>query len=476
VGARLGAREGRLRAALAVWVLLALGAAGEDPGRRWKDGPVRILLTPAESRRYARLETPEARRLFVQRFWARLDPEPATARNEFRETFEERAAEASRRFAESVVPGWATDRGRAFLLLGEPTEIRTLDPGWSGTGREIWTWSAEQTGAGRLEIPFDRGVDGRMRIPQGTGVADDGHQEEEIQDLWRRALRTGAGSLAQSALAIRLAERNWLGTSGDPLPSLPVVAGRPIDADGPPADATAGAGRLQEGVWFFQARDASIVALFALRPADPDQLSRAWIWPSDSPEGVRGARPIPLAVEEGMHAGRVWLEPGEYEVRWAVEDPARKSRTVRSVLVSAPELGVGGLAASSVVPAERFGPAPSADRPFAIGSEEIVPRPDGAFRRGETLRLYLQVYGAAEDPTSGEPRVDVRFRFERQVRGRWRREGNPLVVRAAHGASMGLALPVGDWPTGEYRVRVDLRDRVSGTSAVTEGAFRIVDG
>jgi hypothetical protein len=38
---------------------------------------------------------------------------------------------------------------------------------------------------------------------------------------------------------------------------------------------------------------------------------------------------------------------------------------------------------------------------------------------------------------------------------------------------MGLSLPVGNWPPGEYQARIDLHDRVSGQRATTTGTFRI---
>ena len=43
------------------------------PGKRWRDGPVRYLMSPEEYARYGRLSTDEARRSFVERFWRRLD-------------------------------------------------------------------------------------------------------------------------------------------------------------------------------------------------------------------------------------------------------------------------------------------------------------------------------------------------------------------------------------------------------------------
>jgi hypothetical protein len=56
-----------------------------------------------------------------------------------------------------------------------------------------------------------------------------------------------------------------------------------------------------------------------------------------------------------------------------------------------------------------------------------------------------------------------------------RTQGKPLSFRRAEGASLGLALPVGDWPEGEYRVEVELHDLIAGSRASAHGSFRITD-
>jgi hypothetical protein len=171
--------------------------------------------------------------------------------------------------------------------------------------------------------------------------------------------------------------------------------------------------------------------------------------------------------------GRVYLHAGRtYAVRYAVEDGSRGEIWVRNAVVSVPDLS-GGLSSSSIVPAERFGPAGSAPGAFQVGSEEVVPKPASAFRRSELLRLYLQVYDAAIDPQNGAPRVDVVFRFYRTGSGIAKRYGKPFSVRGAAGASMGLALPIGDWPAGAYRVEVELHDRVGEQRTTAEGRFTI---
>ena len=99
----------------------------------WARGPVRWLLLPAEQRRLREIETPAVARGFVDRFWARRDPDPATEANPFRDTFYKRVEAADLLYAEEGVRGSLTDRGRALILLGSPTGLRV-------TNREALSW------------------------------------------------------------------------------------------------------------------------------------------------------------------------------------------------------------------------------------------------------------------------------------------------------------------------------------------------
>ncbi len=65
---------------------------------------------------------PEDRHEFVIDFWKRRDPSPDTEVNEFRNQYYTRLAVADKAFRTGI-PGWMTDRGRIYILLGPPTDV-----------------------------------------------------------------------------------------------------------------------------------------------------------------------------------------------------------------------------------------------------------------------------------------------------------------------------------------------------------------
>jgi GWxTD domain-containing protein len=75
-----------------------------------------------------------------QRFWKSTDPNPATAENEAIDDYLKRVQVANDRFRDEGMPGWLTERGEVFIILGEPSEILDRRPDTSGRGRFI-TWT-----------------------------------------------------------------------------------------------------------------------------------------------------------------------------------------------------------------------------------------------------------------------------------------------------------------------------------------------
>jgi hypothetical protein len=147
----------------------------------------------------------------------------------------------------------------------------------------------------------------------------------------------------------------------------------------------------------------------------------------DDTYAVDAIFPVELRSEEGQlsRVSRGFaVSPGDYDVfvvmRERVEPAAGKSRARPKAAVlrqqlSVPEFSSGELTTSSVIVADRLTtlaePLPAdqlAERPYAIGRNEITPAADRRFRRDEELVVVLLVY----NPTvTAERQFDVKVEY-----------------------------------------------------------------
>ncbi|NIM91635.1 MAG: GWxTD domain-containing protein [Candidatus Aminicenantes bacterium] len=99
---------------------------------------VRYIITPEEKKVFTEIP-PEERATWKEEFWKRRDPDLETEHNEFQETYFSRIKEANRLFTAGR-PGWLTDRGEIFILLGPPTNIdkHPMGRGPGGRPTEVW--------------------------------------------------------------------------------------------------------------------------------------------------------------------------------------------------------------------------------------------------------------------------------------------------------------------------------------------------
>ena len=114
------------------------------------------IATPQEEKIFREMP-PEDRAEFVADFWKRRDPTPETEANEFRDQYLSRLAVADKAFRAGI-PGWKTDRGRIFMLLGSPMDIIKKSMGEHTTelskrGRELSTDTLEE--GARTERPTE---------------------------------------------------------------------------------------------------------------------------------------------------------------------------------------------------------------------------------------------------------------------------------------------------------------------------------
>lgn len=89
---------------------------------------VRYLITKAEKKQFYSLTNDQERSEFIDNFWKKRDPDPATEENEFKDEYLKRIEEANHLFRGDSSPGWLSDRGRVYILIGPP-DMRRYNPG-----------------------------------------------------------------------------------------------------------------------------------------------------------------------------------------------------------------------------------------------------------------------------------------------------------------------------------------------------------
>ncbi len=99
---------------------------------RWLEEDVVYIIEDIERTAFEGLGTNEEREQFIESFWLRRDPTPGTIANEYREEHYRRIAEANLRFSFGGTQGWQSDRGRIYIVYGEPESVES---GVSGAGQ-----------------------------------------------------------------------------------------------------------------------------------------------------------------------------------------------------------------------------------------------------------------------------------------------------------------------------------------------------
>lgn len=483
-GLSVAGRVRRMRALFPVLGVVLLGAGGtklapEQIIKRWQDGPARYILTSQEEDDLRSLKSTAALARFINRFWEKRDPSPGTFENEYRRMFWQRVAEANRRFRVSTTPGWKTDRGKIFIMLGEPFDIESNMRG----GMERWeyrrqhsrtadpvfyvafTWNhgdLELSNDPRLMSPF-YDVQGLVLDPGPVGGA-----------LAQAAIAEAPADIAQTALQANL-------DLGDELTAV-VSNAEMVLATVSTRDfisAFAATPRFE----FFRAKDgATFVNICGLMRASDlygstaTGLTRHRIYVSLAP--VDASVPTLFATNEknpstydlsrGPEPGglvAVWTglaaPAGRYSVTMAIEDSLTGRLGRASADLQVPDLSRPALNLSTPVLASSL--AEARDR------VSVTARSSGVFRRSEDFGIYYEVYGL----DAGAP-FDTRYQFYRETSEGPRPIGEAVVFTGRTEASQGWSFPLSRWPAGKYLIEITAAG-ANGRSASARASFEVVE-
>lgn len=129
-----------LLASAALLSTSAVAQADHTPvHQKWLNEDVLYIITDAEKKAFTMLITDKERERFIEAFWRHRDPNPATAENEYRAEHYARIAYANQNFS-LIGPGWRTDRGRIYIMYGQPDKVLSLPSGDSSTTSPLQVW------------------------------------------------------------------------------------------------------------------------------------------------------------------------------------------------------------------------------------------------------------------------------------------------------------------------------------------------
>ncbi|MEE3151258.1 MAG: GWxTD domain-containing protein, partial [Acidobacteriota bacterium] len=150
---------------------------------------IEVILTKEEEETFLRLETELQRAEFMKRFWVVRDPTPGTPQNEYYDEYQRRLEYVQKTLGRDTPrEGRQTDRGRMYLLLGEPGTIKRLHNTRDAVPVEIWSYRAnpklgippffnlaffQRSGAGEFQL-YSPLMDGAYEIlnPDGQRQAE----------------------------------------------------------------------------------------------------------------------------------------------------------------------------------------------------------------------------------------------------------------------------------------------------------------
>ena len=106
----------------------------------------KYIATDSEKDKYKLLSTEEAKREFIYNFWKNRDENPSFDNKINYQAYIKRIKECNSRFSALGKEGWQTDRGRVYIIYGEPSEIERYPNETDTKPYEIWHYNEIEGG------------------------------------------------------------------------------------------------------------------------------------------------------------------------------------------------------------------------------------------------------------------------------------------------------------------------------------------
>lgn len=484
---------------------------------RWLDQYVKWIISNEERERFLQLESPIDKIGFIESFWRRRDPTPRTPENEARDEHARRFAYAVRHFGAGV-PGWSTDRGKIYILLGAPHSIQRNPAGRTAFERpsEVWTYNnlpnpklpasldigfVDFTGTGRFEIVNASNLDAVAPLRTNLGYS--------MSELEAIGLMRSGGTLMDQTTGFRsfidptrlstdqfefqreLREVQEIPTLN--LPSLTAITEASARFPTLPLATQAAIFRAGEHSALVPVTISMPYARLSPRPHEDGYVYAVDVLIQVRDEsGELQGEPVEDRLEVRAQASELeayrqsellyetsfTLPPGRYEVETLLRDNPSGALGQTMTAVEVPPFASSGLGASTLLLAsgaiEADPPPVGAPRPpFQFGNLRLVPNVNRRFSMRNTMTAYLQVYGFARSSEDDAARLRVEFFILRE--GRLYSKVAPSYHRPLGREETAIKSDISltGFPPGEYVLRARVTDELSGAKTEQDGAFTV---
>jgi GWxTD domain-containing protein len=443
----------------------------------------------------------------MESFWRRRDTEPETPENEFRREHRRRFAYAIQSFGAGT-PGWATDMGKIYIVLGAPHTIERNPAGRTAFERPSEVWTYNNAPNSRLPASFDIGfVDftttGKFEMVDASNLdvlaplrTNIGWAMSELEAI---GLMRGGGELMDPDTGYRTQirptqmvmdqfefQRNLREVQKVPEINLPPLREVTARAEFPSMPLSTEAAYFPSGQGSAWVPITVSIPYARLTPQlaeqgdgyhyQTDVLIR--VIPELPSSGIETApieERIEVRVEESelesyrasrlLYEAQVTLPPGRYQIETLVRDNPSGALGRASTSIEVPRLSEAGLKLSTLLlvsgAIETTPPPPQGPRPpFQFGRWRLIPVVNGQFA-AQSLTAYIQAFGYRMDPQDDRARLRVDFfilkdgRLFSKVAPSYHRPTNPSSVAIMSEVSLRALRP------GDYTLRARVTDEIS---------------
>ncbi len=517
-----------IRRLLTVAILITAGAnalALSPQHETWGKSAVSYLFTEQEAAAWKAIKSDSDADAFVALFWARRDPTPDTPRNEARELFEQRVAWADENLKQGKSRGSMTDRGKAFILYGQPKRMErspVAAPRMSTTSNDMvdtsswvqWVYEGDDAknffGTPRATIRFvDQMGNQEFRVDRG-GV--------DLTSAQKRAV-------ARMIVSPNLTAPRTFATTAAPAPVAAAPAPVPVAAT-PLAVNPLSTAALSTAVSEFKAATANPYEnkAFATWGEYVTPLGEYYVpvmlyVPKSS--GITPEENVTffgvIEDESGKSVltfeqpARLHTAKDDYFVDRSLALPAGKHRGIFGIARNGQPLAIastnmtlaGSLdkdasAVTQLILANYIAASQTATEPteaFSFGGVKVVPKADKVFKTSDELWFFFSVrnpglaeMAATEGSATGAPaEAKPKIQMKMEVEGKGT-DGKPLPKKTAPPREVdaiamkgvpghygiGNAIPLESFKPGDYTLTLKVMDTVKKTSYTLTDSFKVV--